>query len=140
MFTRIRQQQERLRALRALLARDEGWAGTAMLFMATLLLLLIGFQTAWWFAGYNVAQTAAQAAYTDSRAYQAPADAGKSTAEQLVANTRQTLRNPRVTIIRGADTVTVTITGNAVALLPGIEAPPISYTMTGPIEKWVPAP
>ncbi len=65
-----------------------------MLFMATLLLLLIGFQTAWWFAGYNVAQTAAQAAYTDSRAYQAPADAGKNTAEQLIANTRQTLRNP----------------------------------------------
>lgn len=114
-----------------------------MLFMATLLLLLIGFQTAWWFAGYNVAQTAAQAAYTDSRAYQAPADAGKNTAEQLIANTRQTLRNPpRVTIIRGADTVTVTITGNAVALLPpGIEPPPpVTYTMTGPIEKWVPAP
>ena len=111
-----------------------------MLFMATLLLLLIGFQTAWWFAGYNVAQTAAQAAYTDSRAYQAPADAGKNTAEQLIANTRQTLRNPSVTIIRGADTVTVTITGNAVALLPGIEPPPVTYTMTGPIEKWVPAP
>ena len=140
MATGIRRQQARLRALLAHLSRDEGWAGTAMLFMATVILLLVGFQTAWWFAGYNVAQTATQAAYTDSRAYQAPPDAGKSTAAQLIAGSKKVLRNPRITITRGTDTVTVTITGNAVALLPGIEAPPITYTMTGPIERWVPAP
>ncbi len=140
MAAGIRREQARLRALRALLSRDEGWAGTAMLMLATLFLFLVGFQAAWWFAGYNIAQTAAQAAYTDSRAYQAPPDAGKNTAAELIANSKRVLRNPQVTITRGPDTVTVTITGNAVALLPGIEAPPISYTMTGPIERWVPAP
>ena len=33
---------------------------------------------------------------------------------------------------------TITVTGNAVTILPGLPVPPITKTLTGPTERWIP--
>ncbi|MDZ5146341.1 hypothetical protein [Microbacterium testaceum] len=140
MRTIHRRSRERWSGIRGRLSRDDGWAGTAILWIGSLTVLLIGFQAAFWFNGVNVAQAAAQSGYTISRAYESNADAGQAAARQLINGIPGSLRDPTVTIIRTADTVTVTVTGRVAMLVPGIELPPVTYTLTGPVERWVPAP
>ncbi|KDA04568.1 hypothetical protein DC31_06285 [Microbacterium sp. CH12i] len=138
----IRQHQERLARFRAKLESEGGWASTVVLILGTIFLVLGGLQVALWFNAVNVAQAAVQSGYSVARAYESNADAGKSTALQLIAGIPLSLRDPSVSINRTADTVTVTVTGNATAVLPGIELllQPVTYTHTGPVERWVPAP
>lgn len=140
MSTTTHQQQERRWArIRAHLANEDGYAGTAILFIGALLLLLGAFQVALWWNGDNVAQAAAQTGYTFSRSYESNADTGEAAALQLINSVGGSLANPAVSIDRTPETVTVTVTGNITSILPGIVFPPTSYTLTGPVERWVPA-
>ena len=137
-----RQQQGRLVRIRTRLAEDDGWAGSALLYVGFFLLLLVGVQVALWFNGFNVAQAAAQSGYTVSRSYQSNADAGRATAQQLVDGIRGSLTDANITINRAPDTVIVTVSGRVATILPGLDGliPPVTYTLTGPVERWVPRP
>lgn len=137
----VRQQQEqRWGRLRVFLEREDGYAGWAILFIGALFLLLGAFQVALWWNGINVAQAAAQTGYTFARSYQSTAGTGETAALQLINSVGGSLANPAVSINLTAETVTVTVTGNVTSILPGLVLPPTSYTLTGPVERWVPAP
>lgn len=140
MIMRIRQQQEQLARLRARLAREDGWAGTVVLIIGTMFLLLLGVQGFVWFNASNAAQIAAQSAYTVARSYESTPEAGQAAAIQLLDSMPGTLRDPVVTVNRTAESVTVTITGQATEVIPGGLIPSATYTLTGPVERWVPAP
>lgn len=137
---RIRQQQERFTRLRAKLSREDGWAGTVVLIIGTMFLLLFGVQGFVWFTASNAAQIAAQSAYAVARSYESTPDAGQAAAIQLLGSMPGTLRDPVVTVNRTAEVVTVTVTGQVTEVVPGGLIPPATYTLTGPVERWVPAP
>lgn len=129
----LRRALERLR-------EEDGFAGTAIMLPGIVMVVFIGVQIALWFQGANVAQSAATAAYTTARAYQAEDAAGRAASEQVIAQASGYLTSPHVGIDRAATTVTVTVTGRAVSLIPGVPLPEVTRTVTGPIERWVPAP
>lgn len=122
------------------LGREDGIATSAILIPATVLLVVIALQGALWFLGTNIAQNAAVQAYRDARGYQASTDAGTVAASHVLTQTGGFLTNPTVQVERTPTTVTVTVTGTAVPLIPALPLPPIKRTITGPLERWVPAP
>ena len=129
-----------LARIRGQLQRDEGWAGTVILLLATLFLLLAAFQGALWANGSNVAEASAQAGYTVARSYESTAQAGRTAALELITGIPGSLSDANVTVTRTAETVTVTVAGRVKSILPGITMPLVTQTITGPVERWVPAP
>lgn len=139
-MTTIRNQNARLRRLFRRLGEEDGLATTAIVLPGTILLVFLALQIALWYLGSNVAQNAADAAYSDARAYQSTGDVGRSAGNEIVNHTSGFLTGSNVQVDRGATTVTVTVTGEAVSLMPGVHLPQVKRTITGPIERWVPAP
>jgi hypothetical protein len=126
--------------LRAALAREEGYASEIVILPGIFLILFAALQGALWYLGNNVAQTAAVAAYTNARSYQSTTTAGQTAGTQIMDGMPGFLQHPQVDVTRTATTVTVTITGTAESLIPGVQLPPVTRTITGPVERWVPAP
>lgn len=93
-------------------------------------------QGAMWIHAGNIAQAAASSAYNESRLYQATetdgVKAGYTTAEQ--AGT--ILSNVSVSVARDAESVTVTVTGSAPSLIPGMPIA-VDRTVSGPVERWI---
>ncbi|WP_435740174.1 hypothetical protein [Clavibacter nebraskensis] len=118
---------------------DGGYAGDAIVLPGIVMMVFIGVQIALWFQGANVAQSAATAAYSTARAYQADSASGRAAGEQILTQAGGFLTSPNVSVGRAPTTVTVTVTGQAVSLIPGVTLPEVSRTVTGPIERWVPA-
>lgn len=134
--------QQGLERVRSRLRGDEGWAGTALMYLGVLFMLFTGFQVAFWFNGYTVSQGAAQAGYTVARSYESTAEAGRASAMQFLERLDGAVTNPTVTVTRTPDQVAITVTGTITVIVPGLEGvlPQVSYTLTGPVERWVPAP
>jgi hypothetical protein len=131
---------DRARHLRAAVAREDGYASEAIILPGIFLLLFAALQGALWYLGSNVAQTAAVAAYTTARAYQSTTSNGQTAGTQVIDGMSGFLQDPQVDVTRTANTVTVTVTGVAESLIPGVHLPPVTRTVTGPVERWVPAP
>lgn len=129
-----------LRSILRHFGREDGLATSAIVIPGVVLLVVIALQVALWFLGSNIAQNAALDAYRDARAYRSTAETGTDAAHRILTQTGGFLDNPIVHVDRTGTTVTVTVTGAAVALIPGISLPPIQRTITGPVERWVPAP
>lgn len=85
----------------------------------------------------NVAQAAASTAYNSARLYDASTEDGVNAGNAALTQAGTILTGTNVTVQRGAETVTVTVTGSAATLIPGLPAT-ISRTVTGPTERWVP--
>jgi hypothetical protein len=130
----------RARRLRAGLAREDGFASEIIILPGLFLILITALQGALWYLGSNVAQTAAVSAYNNARAYQSTPAIGQTAGDEIIAGMPGFLEHPQVEITRTPTTVTVTITGTAESLIPGVQLPPVSRTITGPVERWVPAP
>jgi hypothetical protein len=130
----------RARRLRAAVEREDGYASEIIILPGIFLLLIAALQGALWYLGSNVAQTAAVAAYTNARAYQSTPDIGQTAGTQIIDGMPGFLQDPQVNVARSATTVTVTVTGAAESLIPGVQLPPVTRTVTGPVERWVPAP
>ena len=127
-----------LARLRRQFEREDGVAVTTpILTFGSLILLLIVLQIGFWFISNNVAQTAANAAYTSARGYQSDADAGREAAGQLLDGLGSFLPGATVDVTRTGESVTVTVTGSTRPVLPGIPLPGIAHTVTGPVERWV---
>jgi Flp pilus assembly protein TadG len=131
------------RAARRRLAGDRG-AGSAELVVATpllMLLILLVIQFGIWAHANHVAQATAEEALAAARVQGSIAAAGQDRASQVLGQIGGAiLISPHVTVIRTATTVTVRITADAerVVPLPGLTLP-VTVTVTGPIERFVPA-
>lgn len=125
---------------RRLRTDEDGYAASAIIAPVIFLLLFTALQGALWYQGTNVAQNAAVAAYNDARAYESTTGAGQASARQVLDQAGGFLQHSNVTVNRSADTVTVHVTGQAVSMIPGVQMPAVHRTITGPVERWVPAP
>lgn len=132
---------QRIIAIAQRLRTDEdGYAASAIIAPVIFLLLFTALQGALWYQGTNVAQNAAMAAYNDARAYESTTGAGQSSARQVLDQAGGYLQHSNVTVNRSVDTVTVDVIGQAVSMIPGVQLPTVHRTITGPVERWVPAP
>lgn len=132
---------QRIIAFARRLRREEaGFASSAIIAPTIFLLLFLSLQAGLWYLATNVAQNAAVAAYNDARAYESTSGAGQSSARQMLQQSDGFLLGSDVDVSRTGNTVTVDVTGQAVSMIPGVQLPPVHRTITGPVERWVPAP
>lgn len=133
----LRQRTRTLARLTARLKEEDGYAGTAIAYPAVIVLCLAIVQFGLYYAAQNTAQAATWTAYQQARAYRASVADGQAAGQQLLDG-GSLLSGGTITIIRSADTVTVTTTGTAVTILPGLPLPAVARTLTGPVERWIP--
>lgn len=124
-------------------ARDHG-AGVVESVIAApvlLLMLLLVIQVGIWAHAHHVAAAAAQTALASARAEEGSAGAGSASgAESLGINAGGALEDADLSVDRGAETVTVTITGHAPAIvpIPGLTWD-VEASATGPTERFIPS-
>jgi regulator of protease activity HflC (stomatin/prohibitin superfamily) len=88
----------------------------------------------WGMAAQAARYTANHAAQT-ARVYNATAAAGQADADAILTSVvGNALDNPQVTVTRTATTVTVTVRGNTVSIIPGIHTP-VTVTVHAPVER-----
>ncbi|GAB4001764.1 hypothetical protein GCM10029992_38150 [Glycomyces albus] len=99
-----------------------------------MLLVLVIIQAGLMVHAHHMAQAAAHTALDAARAELADGGTGATAAEaSLTRNASGTLEDADVSVSRGAETVTVTITGNAARIVPLFDLP-VSVTVTGAVE------
>ncbi|MFE5565055.1 TadE/TadG family type IV pilus assembly protein [Amycolatopsis japonica] len=119
---------------------DRGEA-TVELVIATPLLLLVLLaiiQFAVWSHATHVAQTAASQALAAARVQHGTADAGHAAGQRLLDELAAgPLREPRLAVDRNSTSVSVSVRGEAAAVLPGVHLHVHAET-TGEVERFVP--
>lgn len=120
---------------------EDGIAATewAVLLPVLLLLVMVTVQSGLLFHAGQVADAAADEGLEAAQAEQGSAAAGVATARRF-AYADQVLEEPQITADRGAATVTVTVTGQVTALVPGAGDLTVSRTASGPVERFRGAP
>lgn len=104
-----------------------------------LLLVLVSVHIGLWFHASHLVNAAAQEGARASRAAGAVDTDGEARAEQMLAELGPTvIANPTVSVTRDADTVTVTVTGQAPVVVPGLVLD-VQATSTSPIEQFTPS-
>lgn len=117
--------------------RDRGAASVELVLATPLLglLLMAGVQFAVWQHASHMAQAAANEGVQIARAYGSSAAAGRSDTEALLADlSGGALSGTSVSASRSATTATITVTGHAEAVIPGLSLP-IKVTVTAPVER-----
>jgi hypothetical protein len=103
-----------------------------------LLLILLVVQFAEWQHAAHVAQAAASEGLAAARVQGGTAVAGQGEANDVLGQlTTGVLVNPSVHVSRGANTTTVTVTGEAQAVIPFLHLP-VHATASGPVERFRP--
>lgn len=98
------------------------------------LLLMLIVQFAMWAHATHIAQAAANAGVQSARAYGSSAQAGQDEAGQMLERLAGTVLSDRsVAAQRGAATATISVTGHAIAVVPGLHLP-VNVTVTAPRE------
>ena len=114
----------------------------AVLTIPVIVLIILGAtQIALYYYSHQLARTAAQEAARTARSYLSTADAGQAEGYSYlnkVDSGGTALHHPVVTVIRGGKSVTVTVKGDIVSLVPFV-SPTVTITVTAPIETYVPA-
>jgi Flp pilus assembly protein TadG len=110
----------RFRRLRRALSDDRGAGPLEFVIIApgVLLLLLASLQIAMWYIARSTAQTAAREAVRAERVYGAADNDGTLAADRYLSTGGDWLTHTGVTVTRSPTDVTVTVTGNALTLLP----------------------
>lgn len=86
----------------------------------------------------NVAEQAAQEGAASARRFDGTQATGEAEAlKYLTLLGPQTLQNRTAVATRGAQSASVTVTGDVLSLVPGLNLS-VSETATGPIERYVP--
>lgn len=119
-------------------ANDRGSASVELtvLFPALLALLFIVVQAGLHYYARSVALAAAQEGARAAAAQTATAAAGQDAASAFVARAgAELLGGAQVSATRTADTVTVSVTGTSLSLVPGYAGFPITQQVTAPVEK-----
>jgi Flp pilus assembly protein TadG len=122
-----------------------GWAqrgaGATEIVIVTpllLLLVLLVIQFALAEQAEHVAQAAATQALATTRAQDGSTAAGHAQADAVLAQLGGSLTSPSVTVARTATQATVTVSGTAETLIPGIRLR-VHATVTGPVEEFEPS-
>ncbi|MEV0623981.1 TadE family protein [Nonomuraea sp. NPDC050404] len=108
----------------------------ALVYPAVLLLVLLTMNTALWFHARNLAMAAAQEGLRAGRNHGSSPSAGQSTAERFIRQTSGSfLTSSKVAITRHADTLEVSVSGQAISLVPLLTLT-VTQVARAPIEKW----
>ncbi|HEY9558827.1 MAG TPA: TadE/TadG family type IV pilus assembly protein [Acidimicrobiales bacterium] len=122
--------------------RGDDGAATTELVMATpalLFLIMLLVQTGLWFHAQHVAQAAAQEAVRAVRVENGTEDAGRARAHDFLDDLgREIIQNRKVEVGRTPDVATVTVSGFAVNVVPGLRFS-ISEEAEAPVERFRPA-
>ena len=103
-----------------------------------LLLILVVVQFAVWQHSVHVAQAAASEGLAAARVQGGTAGSGQDEASLVLSQLSQgVLMHPSVHVARGANTTTVTVTGEAQAVIPFLHLP-VHATASGPVERFRP--
>lgn len=94
-------------------------------------------QGAIWLDAGNIAQAAGNTAYNEARTYDGTSGEGTAAGYDFITTKGKNLDGPNVAVNRTADTVTVTVTGHSLTLIPGWFGTDVTRTVTGPVERWV---
>lgn len=128
----------RARRCRAKCRSDRGNSTleVAVLFPVMLLLIFGVIQLALHFYARNVAAGAASEGVVAGSVLAGSSGVALRAADDFVAAAGSgMLTDTHVTVARSTTTITVTVTGQAMNLLPGIHLPAISQTVSGPVER-----
>jgi Flp pilus assembly protein TadG len=110
----------------------------AVIFPVVLTLLLLSVQAGLFFHARHVARAAANEGLRAARLYDHTAGDGQAAAAQLLRQSGGDLiSDEQVTAARDTNTASVSVTGHAISLLPGISLN-VSETSTGPVERFTP--
>lgn len=120
------------------LAGDRGAATLQNTIIAPVLLLLLALflHLGIILHANNLAHAAATSAYNAARAYNASSTDGSTAGLAVLTQSGSPISGASVAVDRGANTVTVTVTGTAPSFVPGLTTA-IDVTVTGPTERWV---
>jgi Flp pilus assembly protein TadG len=121
--------------------RDERGSATleiTVLFPAVLLATFGLVQGALYYHARDVALAAATDGLTAARSRTGNSDEGRRAAVAFVARAGGTdiLADPTVTSSRSATTATVTVSGSAISLVPGLQGWSVRQTASGPVERF----
>lgn len=119
---------------------EDGIATTEAVLVTPVLLLLVMtvFQFGLWYHAQHVATAAAEEGARTARAEHGTATAGRIRAEAFLDQAGPTIvQNRTIAATRTAETVTVTVHGTAVAVIPGLHLS-INATSTSPVERFAP--
>lgn len=101
-----------------------------------LLLVLVSVHIGLWFHARHIVDAASQEGARAARAAGATDTDGYGRAHQMLADLGSgSVINPTITVARSAGTVTVTVTGQAPPVIPGL-AVNVSASSTSPIEEF----
>lgn len=108
----------------------------ALVYPAVLLLVLLTLNTALWFHARTLAMAAAQEGLRAGRAFDSSLSAGQATAERFIRQAGGSfLTHPKVAITRDANTVEVSVSGQAISLVPLLNLT-VTQVARAPIERW----
>lgn len=108
-------------------------AVSALVTWPVFLLVVFGMiQGALWFHAKNLSHSAASAGYHAARMINATEGDGHQAAASVLAGTAGS-----VSVSRGGQVVSVTVTTTVPVVVPFLEGPPITETVSGPTERWV---
>jgi Flp pilus assembly protein TadG len=93
-------------------------------------------QGAIWLDAGNIAAAAATTAYNTARTYDGTGSDGTAAGNDFISTKGTNLDGSNVSVNRTATTVTVTVTGRSLTLIPGWFGTEITRTVTGPVERW----
>lgn len=103
-----------------------------------LMVLFLAIQVAMYSYARSIALTAAQEGLSTARGYESSAGAGAGRAHDFIGRAGgDMLSEVAVSVDRGAEQTTVTVTGRSLSLVPGIPGFAVRQTATGPTERFV---
>jgi Flp pilus assembly protein TadG len=116
--------------------RGSGTLEAALVYPAVLLLVLLTLNTALWFHARTLAMAAAQEGLRAGRAHGSSLSAGQATAERFIHQVGGSfLTHPKVAVIRDTNTVEVSVSGQAIALVPLLTLT-VTQVARAPVERW----
>jgi Flp pilus assembly protein TadG len=119
---------------------DSGSASTELVILMPLLLLLVlvSVHVALWFHARHLVNAAAQEGARAARAAGATDADGYDRAQQILGDLgSNSVTSPAITVTRSGGAVSVSVTGQAPPVIPGL-ATTVSATSTSPIEEFKP--
>ncbi|MEV4575071.1 TadE family protein [Nonomuraea jabiensis] len=119
-------------------ARERGSSTleAALVYPAVLLLVMLTLNTALWFHARTLAMAAAQEGLRAGRSHGSSPSAGQATAERFVRQAGGAfLTRPKVAITRDADSLEVSVSGQAISLVPLLTLT-VTQVARAPIERW----
>ena len=117
--------------------RGGGPVEFAVLAFPILVLTFIVVQAAFVFYARSTALAAATQGANAARAYNAPPNAGVNRANDFLSRVGGGLRSPSVAFSSTSTGVTVTVTGEAQTIIPGLRFN-VTQSASGPVERFVP--